>query len=119
VADLYSARNRDFTDLRSRRIPNWLVLPFLVAGLAVSVWQHAGGLGTSLEGLALGAFLYGILCFMAGWGWRRKAVAAIGRGSDRPVVFCADRDRYGGRRDGAFVGGARRFPGELFQGSGI
>ena len=22
-----------FTDLRSRRIPNWLVLPFLVAGI--------------------------------------------------------------------------------------
>ena len=24
-----------FTDLRSRRIPNWLVLPFLLAGIAV------------------------------------------------------------------------------------
>ena len=27
-----------FTDLRSRRIPNWLVFPFLLAGIAVSGW---------------------------------------------------------------------------------
>ena len=29
-----------FTDLRSRRIPNWLVLPFMFAGVAVSGWLH-------------------------------------------------------------------------------
>jgi len=28
-----------FMDLRSRRIPNWLVLPFLLVGVAVSPWQ--------------------------------------------------------------------------------
>jgi len=27
------------TDLRSRRIPNWLVLPFLAAGIVVSPWR--------------------------------------------------------------------------------
>lgn len=27
------------TDLRSRRIPNWLVLPFLAAGVLVSPWR--------------------------------------------------------------------------------
>jgi prepilin peptidase CpaA len=27
------------TDLRSRRIPNWLVLPFLAAGVVVSPWR--------------------------------------------------------------------------------
>ena len=26
-----------FTDLRSRRIPNWLVLPFMLAGIGVSL----------------------------------------------------------------------------------
>ena len=26
-----------FTDLRNRRIPNWLVVPFLVAGIGTSV----------------------------------------------------------------------------------
>src|ERR1700735_4575122 len=29
-----------YTDLRSRRIPNWLVLPFMVAGIAGSGWVH-------------------------------------------------------------------------------
>ena len=29
-----------FTDLRSHRIPNWLVFPFLAAGPVVSVWLH-------------------------------------------------------------------------------
>ena len=27
------------TDLRSRRIPNWLVLPFLAAGIVISPWR--------------------------------------------------------------------------------
>jgi prepilin peptidase CpaA len=27
------------TDLRSRRIPNWLVIPFLVVGIVVSPWR--------------------------------------------------------------------------------
>ena len=43
------------TDLRSRRIPNWLVLPFLVAGIVVSGVTHGWhGIGQSLMGLALG-----------------------------------------------------------------
>ena len=49
-----------FTDLRSRRIPNWLVLPFMVAGVAVSFappsW-HGIGFAQSLEGLGLGILL--------------------------------------------------------------
>ena len=35
------------TDLWRKRIPNWLVLPFLVAGFIVSGWLHG------LEGMAL------------------------------------------------------------------
>lgn len=69
-----------FTDLRSRRIPNWLVLPFLVIGLAISAWLHGWhGLGQSLEGAALGLLLYGVLFFMGGMGAGDvKLAAAIG-----------------------------------------
>jgi prepilin peptidase CpaA len=69
-----------FTDLRSRRIPNWLVLPFLLAGLGVSVWVGGWhGLGQSLLGVAEGAVLFGFLCWMGGMGMGDvKLAAAIG-----------------------------------------
>jgi prepilin peptidase CpaA len=69
-----------FTDLRSRRIPNWLVLPFLFAGVAVSGWLHGWhGIGQSLAGLGLGALLFGILSWMGGMGMGDvKLCAAIG-----------------------------------------
>src|SRR5207245_4665172 len=69
-----------FTDLRSRRIPNWLVLPFLLSGIAVSGWLHGWhGIGQSLAGLGLGALLFGILCWMGGMGMGDvKLCAAIG-----------------------------------------
>jgi prepilin peptidase CpaA len=87
-----------FTDLRTRRIPNWLVLPFLVAGIAISPWRpdwngvgkglnwhgfgHSfswHGLGQSAAGLALGFVLYGILFWMGGMGAGDvKLCAAIG-----------------------------------------
>jgi prepilin peptidase CpaA len=69
-----------FTDLRSRRIPNWLVLPFLLAGIGVSGWLHGwSGVGHSLAGIALGGFLFGILSWMGGMGMGDvKLCAAIG-----------------------------------------
>ena len=69
-----------FTDLRSRRVPNWLTLPFLLAGIAVGSWLHGWpGLGHSLSGLGLGALLFGILCWMGGMGMGDvKLCAAIG-----------------------------------------
>jgi prepilin peptidase CpaA len=69
-----------WTDLRSRRIPNWLVLPFLVAGVGVSAWQNGWhGVAQSLEGLALGAVLFGVLFAMGGMGMGDvKLAAAIG-----------------------------------------
>ena len=69
-----------FTDLRSRRIPNWLVLPFLLGGLVVSAWFHGlSGIGHSLAGVALGGFLFGILAVMGGMGMGDvKLCAAIG-----------------------------------------
>ena len=69
-----------FTDLRSRRIPNWLVLPFLLAGVSVSGWLHGWhGIVMSLSGLGLGALFFGILCWMGGMGMGDlKLCAAIG-----------------------------------------
>lgn len=110
-----------FTDLRSRRIPNWLVLPFMAAGLAVSTWQHGwSGLGHSLEGLALGAVLYGILSFMGGMGMGDvKLVAAIGAwvGPDQLFVALVITAMAGGVMAllWALKGG---FLGELFSGAG-
>jgi prepilin peptidase CpaA len=69
-----------FTDLRSRRIPNWLVLPFLAAGLVVPAIAHGWhGLGQSLEGFGLGLLVYGGLAIFAGMGMGDvKLVTAIG-----------------------------------------
>lgn len=69
-----------YTDLRSRRIPNWLVLPFMAAGLITSGWLHGWhGLERSILGLILGAVLFGILCWMGGMGMGDvKLCAAIG-----------------------------------------
>jgi prepilin peptidase CpaA len=69
-----------FTDLRSRRIPNWLVLPFLLAGITVSGWLLGWqGIGRSLMGFGLGLVLFGILFWMGGMGAGDvKLAAAIG-----------------------------------------
>jgi prepilin peptidase CpaA len=69
-----------FTDLRSRRIPNWLVLPFMAAGLAVPAWFLGWhGFIQSIEGFGLGAAVFGILSWIAGMGMGDvKLVAAIG-----------------------------------------
>ena len=69
-----------FTDLRSRRIPNWLVFPFLLAGLVVSTWVGGWkGLGQSVLGLTIGGLVYGLLAMMGGMGMGDvKLCAAIG-----------------------------------------
>jgi len=68
------------TDLRSRRIPNWLVLPFLPLGIAVSAWFHGWhGVVQSLEGAGLGILIYGIFYWKFGMGAGDvKLSAAIG-----------------------------------------
>jgi prepilin peptidase CpaA len=77
-----------FTDLRAQRIPNWLVLPFLLAGIVVSPFRHDWpglhqgvwhGLGQSFAGLALGLAVYGFLFWMGGMGAGDvKLIAGIG-----------------------------------------
>lgn len=110
-----------FTDLRSRRIPNWLVLPFLVAGVAVSCWLHGwSGLGHSLEGMALGAFLFGILSFMGGMGMGDvKLCAAIGAwiGPGQLITALVLTGIVGGIMALCWAA-AGGFLGELFRGTG-
>jgi prepilin peptidase CpaA len=69
-----------FTDMRSRRIPNWLVLPFMGGGIAVSGWLHGwNGIGQSVGGLALAAAVLGVFSRMGGMGMGDvKLYAAIG-----------------------------------------
>jgi prepilin peptidase CpaA len=68
------------SDLRSRRIPNWLVFPFLLAGLAVSAFSNGWyGLEQSLLGILLAALLMGFLHWLGGMGMGDvKLCAAIG-----------------------------------------
>jgi prepilin peptidase CpaA len=67
-------------DIRSRRIPNWLVLPFLAAGAAVNISCHGlNGLGQSVGGIALGVVVTGLLCWLRGMGMGDlKLCAAVG-----------------------------------------
>jgi prepilin peptidase CpaA len=110
-----------FTDLRSRRIPNWLVLPFMLAGIIVSGWLHGwSGIGQSFAGLALGAVLLGILHFMGGMGMGDvKLCAAIGAwiGPQQLMFALVITAMAGGIMVlcWAVAGG---FLGELFQGTG-
>ncbi|HZB88984.1 MAG TPA: A24 family peptidase [Terracidiphilus sp.] len=82
-----------FTDLRSRRIPNWLVFPFLAAGVALSFaprsW-HGIGVAQSLEGMGLGFLLFGVLAWMGGMGMGDvKLSAAIGAWVGPQQLFLA------------------------------
>jgi prepilin peptidase CpaA len=68
------------TDLRSRRIPNWLVVPFLIGGLVVGTitggWM---GLGRSVLGVLAGALALGLFYVVGGMGMGDvKLFAAIG-----------------------------------------
>src|ERR1017187_2209161 len=67
-------------DIHSRRIPNWLVLPFLAAGVIANTASHGmKGLGQSMGGIALAAAVTGILCWLRGMGMGDlKLCAALG-----------------------------------------
>lgn len=68
------------TDLRSRRIPNWLVLPFLAAGLVMSAARSGWtGFGSSVGGIALATVFLGGPVWLGGMGMGDlKLCAAIG-----------------------------------------
>lgn len=78
-------------DLRSQRIPNWLVLPFLVLGVLVSGITHGWhGLVESLLGLLVATLIMGIFCFLGGMGMGDlKLCAAIGAWIGPAQLFVA------------------------------
>ena len=67
-------------DIRSRRIPNWLSLPFLVAGMAVSGFRGGlAGFERSIAGIGLAVVVTGILCYLRGMGMGDlKLMAGVG-----------------------------------------
>ena len=64
-------------DVYTRRVPNWLSLPFLVAGIIaqISIGGWAGA-GRSFGGLALATVLFGIPAFLGGMGMGDLKLAA-------------------------------------------
>lgn len=110
-----------FTDLRSRRIPNWLVLPFLVAGLVVSGWLYGwSGLAHSAGGMALGGVLFGILALMGGMGMGDvKLCAAIGAWLwSQQLILALVLTGVAGGIMALCWAAAGGFLGELFRGTG-
>jgi prepilin peptidase CpaA len=109
-----------FTDLRSRRIPNWLVLPFLPAGIAVSAWLHGWhGVGQSLAGFALGAAIFGLLFCLGGMGMGDvKLCAAVGAwiGPSQLMIALVITGLAGGVMAVCWAA-SRGFLGSLFAGS--
>jgi prepilin peptidase CpaA len=69
-----------FTDLRSRRIPNWLTLPFLIAGIVAGGLRHGlPGAVRSFEGAGLAMLLLAAPCFLRGIAWGDlKLCVAVG-----------------------------------------
>lgn len=67
-------------DIRYRRIPNWLVLPFLLMGVVVSAISNGWtGVGRSFSGMMLAALLLGVFYWLGGMGMGDvKLCAAIG-----------------------------------------
>ena len=110
-----------FTDVRSCRIPNWLVVPFLVAGVAVSGWMHGWhGVEQSLLGIGLGSVVLGVLYWMGGMGMGDvKLCAAVGAwiGPAQLMVALVLTAIVGGIMALCWaIGGG--FAGELFSGAG-
>jgi prepilin peptidase CpaA len=68
------------TDIYNRRIPNWLVAPFLAAGVISTTLSHGiAGLGESMAGVAVAVAVTGFLCWLRGMGMGDlKLCAAVG-----------------------------------------
>jgi len=64
-------------DVCTRRIPNWLVVPFLVSGLLVrSLTEGLSGAGSSFAGLGLACLLFGVPYLLKGMGMGDLKLAA-------------------------------------------
>jgi len=80
-----------FTDFRTRRIPNKVVLPAMVFGLIWNtMWHESHGFLFSLAGLAMGAALFLIPFVLGGLGAGDvKLLAAVGALKGAAFVFAA------------------------------
>ncbi len=69
-----------WTDIKWRRIPNWLTLSLMTAGVARASWMHGlSGLGNSVSGLFVGGGLgFALFAISALGGGDVKLLAAIG-----------------------------------------
>jgi len=78
-------------DLRSRRIPNGLVLPALAAGLVLNTISHgAQGLLASLGGAVLALLIFGLVYRLGGMGAGDvKLMAAVGALLALPAAMAA------------------------------
>ena len=64
-------------DLRTRRIPNWLSVPFLFSGMIVpAIAGGWAGLRTSSAGFGLAVLLFALPCFLRGMGLGDLKLAA-------------------------------------------
>jgi prepilin peptidase CpaA len=64
-------------DMYSHRIPNWLVVPFLVGGLLVqSITGGLAGAGRSLAGMGVACLVLGVPCFLRAMGMGDLKLAA-------------------------------------------
>ena len=64
-------------DLRTRRIPNWLSVPFLLSGFVVqAVAGGWSGFWDSLVGFGLALLLFGVPCFLRAMGMGDVKLAA-------------------------------------------
>lgn len=116
------------TDLRTRRIPNWLVLPFLVSGLLVSGILHGwAGLGKGLLGVLAAAAVMGLFCYLGGMGLGDlKLCAAVGAwvGPSQLLIALVITGLVGGvmalgwALSGGFLGETLRGAGDLLLGFG-
>ena len=79
------------TDLLDRRIPNWLSLPFLAAGLLFRLMEgRLAGVGQSIGGIALACVLFGIPCFLRAMGMGDlKLAAGVGAWIGASQLFTA------------------------------
>jgi prepilin peptidase CpaA len=118
---VFAMTTATISDLRSRRIPNWLVGPFLLAGMVVSAisggWR---GLGQSVLGILLAALLLGLFYALGGMGMGDvKLCAAAGAwiGPHQLVLALVLMGLAGGLM--AFVWALRGgFLGEMMRGTG-
>jgi prepilin peptidase CpaA len=79
------------TDIRSHRIPNWVTLPAIIAGLGINMMSAGiNGLLFSVEGLALGIGLFIVLYLMGGMAAGDvKLMGAVGSMLGPQMVFAA------------------------------